>query len=143
MLLEARNSNISVQLRLHASKQVRKFRTHLKTSKKSGKIPNDNSGRAFGLPAENEPKTNRKNFALYTSFVCSFARSFENFSNFSSRRRDRFGPKIVKVRAILAIFRPFEDFDSKRRRNEAFEFESSCRAPQRALQLESNSNAKV
>ena len=33
--------------------------------------------------------------------------------------------------------------NSKRRRNEAFEFDSSCRAPQRALQLESNSNAKV
>ena len=48
---------------------------------------------------------------LYKSFVCSFARSFENFSNFSSRRRDRFGPKIVKFRAILAIFRPFEDFE--------------------------------
>ena len=62
------------------------------------------------------PKTNRKrtensNFFLYNSFVCSFARSFENFSNFSSRRRDRFGPKIVKFRAILAIFRPFEDFE--------------------------------
>ena len=48
---------------------------------------------------------------LYKSFVCSFARSFENFSNFSSRRRDRFGPKIAKFRAILAIFRPFEDFE--------------------------------
>ena len=33
--------------------------------------------------------------------------------------------------------------NSKRRRNEAFEFDSSCRAPQRALQLESNSNATV
>ena len=76
------------------------------------KIPNDNSSRAFGLPAENEPKTNRKfEIFLYNSFVCSFARSFENFSNFSSRRRDRFGPKIVKFRAILAIFRPFEDFE--------------------------------
>ena len=32
---------------------------------------------------------------------------------------------------------------STRRRNEAFEFDSSCRAPQRALQLESNSNATV
>ena len=33
--------------------------------------------------------------------------------------------------------------NSKRRRNEAFEFDSSCRAPQRALQLESNSNANA
>ena len=31
--------------------------------------------------------------------------------------------------------------DRKRRRNEAFEFDSSCGAPQRAPQLESNSNA--
>ena len=38
---------------------------------------------------------------------------FENvgakfFSKSRSRRRDQFGPKIVKIRAILAIFRPFE-----------------------------------
>ena len=76
-------------------------------------IPNDNSGPVFGLPAENEPKTIEKkiDFFLYVFFVCSFARSFENFSNLSSRRRDRFGPKIVKFRAILAIFQPFEDFE--------------------------------
>ena len=67
-------------------------------------IQNDNSNPGFGGPAENFEKK------LYKSFVCPFARSFENFSNFSSRRRDRFGPKIVKFRAILAIFRPFEDF---------------------------------
>ena len=36
------------------------------------------------------------------------ARNF--FSNFSLGRRDRFGPKIVKIGAILAIFRPFEVF---------------------------------
>ena len=36
-------------------------------------------------------------------------RSLEHFSNFRSRRRDRFGPKIIKFRAILAIFRLFED----------------------------------
>ena len=74
-------------------------------------IPNDNSNRGFGLPAEIFEKFS-KNFRkfLYKSFVWSFARSFENFSKFSSRRRDRFGPKIVKFRAILAIFRPFEDF---------------------------------
>ena len=34
-------------------------------------------------------------------------------------------------------------FDGKRRRNEAFEFDSNCQAPQRAWQFESNSNAKV
>ena len=40
-------------------------------------------------------------------FVFSFARSPENFSKNSLRRRDQFGPKIVKIGAILAIFRPF------------------------------------
>ena len=38
-------------------------------------------------------------------------RSFENFSRNRSRRDDSFGPKIVEFRAILAIFRPFEDFE--------------------------------
>ena len=37
-------------------------------------------------------------------------RSFEKFSNFSLCRRDRFGPKIIKIWAILAIFRPFQVF---------------------------------
>ena len=80
---------------------VRKFRF----------IKNDNSGPGF-VGIRGSRRNDRKNFEnfLYNSFVCSFARSFENFSNFSSRRRDRFGPKIVKFRAILAIFRPFEDF---------------------------------
>ena len=36
--------------------------------------------------------------------------SFENFSKDRLRRDDRFCPKIVKIRAILAIFRPFENF---------------------------------
>ena len=48
-------------------------------------------------------------FFLFVLFVCSLARSFENFSKFSSRRRDRFGPKIVQFRPILAIFRSFEN----------------------------------
>ena len=49
-------------------------------------------------------------FCSKFSLVSSFFHPFENFSNFSSWRRDRFGPKIVKIRAILAIFRPFEQF---------------------------------
>ena len=61
----------------------------------------------FGKKIENEK--NYEKFCEF-SFVCSFARSFECFSNFSSRRRDRFSPKIVKFRAILAIFRPFQEF---------------------------------
>ena len=32
----------------------------------------------------------------------------------SSHRRDRLGPKIDKIGAILAIFRPFKDFDAVR-----------------------------
>ena len=40
-------------------------------------------------------------------------------------------------------FRSFRHrFDGKRRRNEAFEFDSNCQAPQRAWQFESNSNPK-
>ena len=60
----------------------------------------------------------------YRSFVCSLARSFvvvkffrscdfvfsplRKFSKTRSARRDRFRPKIVKIGAILAMFRPFE-----------------------------------
>ena len=43
-----------------------------------------------------------------------FKKFSENFSKNRSRRRDRFGPKIVKIGAILAIFRPFKDFDAVR-----------------------------
>ena len=39
---------------------------------------------------------------------CSLARSREQFSKNSLRRRDRFGPKIIKIGAIVAIFRPLE-----------------------------------
>ena len=42
------------------------------------------------------------------SFVCSFFRSFDKFSKDRSRRCDDFGPKIVKIGAILAIFRPLK-----------------------------------
>ena len=44
------------------------------------------------------------------SFVCSLARSRKKKSKNSLRRHDRFGPKIVKIGAILAIFWPFKDF---------------------------------
>ena len=52
---------------------------------------------------------------LFSKFLLasSCVHSFDFFSKFSSRRRDRFGPKIVKIRAILAIFRPLEDFFGK------------------------------
>ena len=50
-----------------------------------------------------------ENFSNFSGTFGSF-RSFDFFSSNSLRRCDFFGPKIVKIRAILAIFRPFEDF---------------------------------
>ena len=44
-------------------------------------------------------------------FVFVFVRKF---SKNRSRRCDDFGQKLVKIRAILAIFRPFKDFDAVR-----------------------------
>ena len=38
------------------------------------------------------------------------SQSFENFSKNRLRRDDSFGPKIIQIGAILAIFRPFEIF---------------------------------
>ena len=53
-------------------------------------------------------------FAFRDDGFAKFSRKFfENvgakiFSKNRSRRRDQFGPKIVEIRAILAIFEPFE-----------------------------------
>ena len=44
------------------------------------------------------------------SCVCSVFRLFEKFSKNRSHRCDDFGPKIVKIEAILAIFCSFKDF---------------------------------
>ena len=51
-------------------------------------------------------------FDFFSNFSKSFRsfRSFENLSENRSRRDDSFGPKTVKIGAILAIFRPFEIF---------------------------------
>ena len=51
-----------------------------------------------------------KNFRSFSKTFRLF-RDFENFSRNRWRRDDSFGPKIVEFRAILAIFRPFEDLD--------------------------------
>ena len=53
-------------------------------------------------------------FGKFSNFLKSFRlfRSFENFSKNRLRRDDSFGPKIVEIGAILAIFRLF-DFFSK------------------------------
>ena len=75
---------------------------------------NDNSGPGFGLPAE----------------------TIEHNAVF-----DRFGAVFDRLGAVFD--RKRRRNDRKRRRNEAFEFDSNCQAPQRAWQLESNSNAKV
>ena len=112
-----------------------------------GATVNDNSSREFGLHAENEPKTNRKfETFLYWSTIRSFVRLLV---------RSKIFQILVRADAIDLVqkssnFEPSSRFfgrlkilNSKRRRNEAFEFDSSCRAPQRALQLESNSNATV
>ena len=40
----------------------------------------------------------------------------KNFSKSRSRRRDQFGPKIVQIRAILAIFEPFKVFGCQKNR---------------------------
>ena len=59
----------------------------------------------------------KKNSNFFSKSFRSFSktfrlfRDFENFSRNRSRRDDSFGPKIVEFRAILAIFRPFEDLD--------------------------------
>ena len=51
-------------------------------------------------------------FSNFSKHFRSF-RSFENFSKNRLRRDDSFGPKIVEIGAILAIFRPFEIFQKK------------------------------
>ena len=61
--------------------------------------------RIFGAPRM--PPTPRRRFREV--FAKIFRKRWrEFFSKNRSRRRDQFGPKIVKIRAILAIFRPFE-----------------------------------
>ena len=53
----------------------------------------------------------QKSYVFFLYFLKTF-RSFRSFGKFSRnrlRRDDSFGPKIVEFRAILAIFRPFED----------------------------------
>ena len=77
-------------------------------------LQNDSLNRAFGRPA------------VFDRFGAVFDRFGAVF--------DCFGAVFDRLRAV---------FDRKRRRNEAFEFDSNCQAPQRACQFESNSNAKV
>ena len=78
------------------------------------RIQNDNSNRAFGRPA------------VFDRLGFVFDRLGAVF--------DCFGSVFDRLVAV---------FNRKRRRNEAFEFDSNCQAPQRAKQFESNSKAKV
>ena len=48
--------------------------------------------------------------AIFRSCVSSFFHSFGKKSKNSSRRCNNFSPKIVKIRAALAIFWLFKDF---------------------------------
>ena len=51
-------------------------------------------------------------FFKFVEYFRSFRSSEKNSKN-RSRRDDSFGPKIVEIGAILAIFRPFEFFQKK------------------------------
>ena len=54
-------------------------------------------------------RTFRESFSKFSPSR-KFFRWPNNFANFSWRRCDSFGPRIVEIGAILAIFQPFEDF---------------------------------
>ena len=47
---------------------------------------------------------------MTTTTSTTMTTSIDDFSNDRSGHDDQFCPKIVKIVAILAIFRPFEDF---------------------------------
>ena len=61
--------------------------------------PKRNTGQLF--------RTFRESFSTFSPSRKFFRRP-KNFSNFSWQRCDSFGPKIVEIGAILAIFQPFE-----------------------------------
>ena len=52
-------------------------------------------------------------FFFEFSEIFSFVRSCEMFSKNRSRRDDSFGPKVVEIGAILAMFQTFELFQQK------------------------------
>ena len=91
---------------------------------KRRKISKNGLGRPLGAP-KTQPKRLHESFANFSALrachrprFAKFSRKFREFffenvgakifSKNRSRRRDQFGPKIVKIRAILAIFEPFE-----------------------------------
>ena len=93
----------------------------------------------FVGPAETIEKIS-KNFCTIRSFVRSLVRS-KIFQILVRADAIDLVQKSSNFEPSSRFFGRLKILNSKRRRNEAFEFDSSCRAPQRALQLESNSNA--
>ena len=65
-------------------------------------------GNFSALRACHRPRFAKFSRSFRENFSKTLARNI--FSKSRSRRRDQFGPKIVKIRAILAIFEPFEVF---------------------------------
>ena len=103
-------------------------------------IQNDNSNPGFGGPAENFEKFSQ-NFCTNRSFVRLLVRS-KIFQILVRADAIDLVQKSSNFEPSSRFFGRLKILNSKRRRNEAFEFDSSCRAPQRALQLQSNSNAE-
>ena len=95
----------------------------------------------FVGPAETIEKIS-KNFCTIRSFVRSLVRS-KIFQILVRADAIDLVQKSSNFEPSSRFFGRLKILNSKRRRNEAFEFDSSCRAPQRALQLELHQNAKV
>ena len=92
---------------------------------------------------ENKPKTSEKKlkkFCTIRSFVRLLVRS-KIFRILVHADAIDLVQKSSNFEPSSRFFGCLKILNSKQRRNEAFDFDSSCRAPQRALQLESNSNA--
>ena len=105
------------------------------------RIQNDNSNPGFGGPAKNfEKKSNF--FCTKRSFVPLLVRS-KIFQILVWADAINLVQKSSNFEPSSRFFGRLKILNSKRRRNEAFEFDSRCRAPQRALQLESKSIATV
>ena len=102
-------------------------------------IQNDNSNRAFGSLRGSRRKFS-KNFCINRSFVRLLVRS-KIFQILVRADAIDLVQKSSNFEPSSRFFGRLKILNSKRRRNEAFEFDSSCGAPQRAPQLESNSNA--
>ena len=77
--------------------------------------PNESSRRDPFLENFSKERNEQKDFEKFENFSKYFHtfRSFENFSKNRLRRDDSFGPKIIEIGAILAIFRLCVFFSEK------------------------------